>query len=92
MKDYMALLGHKVKDKVTGFVGVVTSVSFDLYGCVQCIVQPGAGKEGKMEDSRWFDFKRLVKTSQARTMTPMLFDPQIAEERGPAEKPRHPAA
>jgi hypothetical protein len=34
----LKLLGTKVRDVVTGFVGIVTSVSFDLYGCVQAVV------------------------------------------------------
>ena len=36
----LKLLGLKVKDKVTGFTGIITSVSFDLYGCIQVIITP----------------------------------------------------
>lgn len=58
MNEYLELLGFKVRDVVTGFSGTVTSVSFDLYGCVQAIVSPEF-KDGKIGDSHWFDLKRL---------------------------------
>lgn len=31
---HIDLLGLKAEDKVTGFKGVITTLSFDLYGCV----------------------------------------------------------
>ena len=34
---HLELLGQKVEDKVTGFRGVVTTISFDLYGCIQAV-------------------------------------------------------
>ena len=40
IKKHLDLLGHKVKDKVSGFQGVVISMSFDLYGCIQADVRP----------------------------------------------------
>lgn len=68
------LLGYPVKDRVTQFVGVVTSVAFDLYGCVQCVVTPPAGEAGKMEDSRWFDEKRLEVTGNRVMPLPSFGD------------------
>jgi hypothetical protein len=59
MKQHMSLLGFKVRDAVTGFTGVVTSISFELYGCVQALVNPGLEKEGKCGEQYWFDLKRL---------------------------------
>ena len=57
MKD-MHLLGLKVTDQVTGFSGVVTSVGYDLYGCIQAIVTPQLKADAtKLEESRWFDTK-----------------------------------
>lgn len=52
------LLGRKARDKVTGFEGVVTTIGFDLYGCVQAIVNP-AQKDAKLGDPVWLDIKRL---------------------------------
>jgi hypothetical protein len=59
MQEYMKLLGLSVRDVVTGFTGVVSSVSFDLYGCVQTIVTPPIDEKGALGDGRWFDAKRL---------------------------------
>ena len=44
IKSHLSILGKPVKDKVTGMKGIVSSVSFDLYGCIQVIVNPGLGK------------------------------------------------
>jgi hypothetical protein len=56
----LELLGLKVVDAVTGFTGVVTSISFDLYGCIQGLVVPGIAEEpNKQIEARWFDLKRL---------------------------------
>jgi hypothetical protein len=86
MNEYIKILGFPVRDTVTGFEGVVTSVGFDLYGCVQCIVQPSA-KEQKLEDSRWFDHKRLTPIAKEPVMkVPTFVAPSL--EAGPAEKPR----
>lgn len=58
-------LGRKVEDKATGHLGIVTSVSFDLYGCVQVLVSPQA-KNGELNVSLWFDIERLaVKDSES---------------------------
>jgi len=89
IQKHMKLLGMKVTDKVTGFAGVVTALSFDLYGCIQAIVTPAAGKAGKQEESRWFDVQRLEATSRAPVMAiPNYEYGYVAEGRkGPAEKP-----
>ena len=48
IKKHLEILGFRVTDKVTGLTGVAVSVSFDLYGCIQVIVNPGLDKDGKM--------------------------------------------
>ena len=58
-KAHLDLLGFKVKDKVTGASGVVSSVSFDLYGCIQAVVSPPAPPEGEPKEGRWYDIARL---------------------------------
>ena len=86
---HMELLGHRVTDVVTGFKGVVSSISFDLYGCIQAVVTPAAGKDGKQEDSRWYDVQRLKVTSKTPVMPVPDFDKGYPAEgkKGPAEKP-----
>jgi hypothetical protein len=50
------LLGCKGKDKVTGYEGIISSVSFDLYGCVQLALTPPAKKgETELKHGHWFD-------------------------------------
>ncbi len=50
----------EVEDKVTKAKGVVDSISFDLYGCVQAGVNPGLDKDKKQMDCKWFDVSRLT--------------------------------
>lgn len=64
MEKHLRLLGFKVRDVITGFEGTVTSISFDISGCIQAIVQPEADKGMKIEDSRWFGTKRLFAISK----------------------------
>ena len=68
MQKEMKLLGYKAKDKVTGFTGVITSISFDLYGCIQAAVSSGLTKEGKVGESYWMDTNRLQILSKAPVM------------------------
>jgi hypothetical protein len=90
IKKHLNLLGFKVKDKITGFTGIVTSVSFDLYGCIQAIVNPGMDKDGKQGDSHYLDVNRLKIVSSKPVMDLPNFDfGSIAEgKKGQAEKPR----
>lgn len=89
----MKLLGLKVRDRVTGFEGVVTSIGFDLYGCVQAIVSPFAGEKGELKDSRWFDTSRLVVTDKTPVMDLPAWMPKplatasSPSVRGPESKP-----
>lgn len=56
----MIKLGTKVKDKVTGFVGIATSRIEFLNGCVQYSVKPKMKKgENKVPESSFFDEQQL---------------------------------
>lgn len=89
VRKHLDLLGREVADKVTGFSGVVTSISFDLYGCIQAVVIPAAGEAGKQEDGRWYDVSRLkVGPGDRRMPRPDFTLAGIAEGlKGPADKP-----
>ena len=52
-------LGRKVKDKITGFSGIVTGLCQYISGCNQALVAPTVGKDGVAKDSSWFDEQRL---------------------------------
>lgn len=90
VKKHLSLLGLKVEDKVTGFKGVVATISFDLYGCVQAIVNPGADKDGKLMDQCWFDVSRLSVLDDIPVMDlpNYEFGTQAEGKQGAAEKPR----
>ena len=89
IKKHLDLLGLKVKDKVTGFCGVIDSISFDLYGCVQASINPGTDKDGKRQDGYWFDVKRLRVTGKKPVMEIPNFDYGVQAEgkQGPSNKP-----
>lgn len=90
VQEHMSLLGKVVIDKVTGCKGVVSTVSFDLYGCIQAVVVPPADDKGKREAPAWFDVQRLTVVSKKPVMAVPNFEfGTIAEGRkGPAEKPQ----
>lgn len=91
LKKHLDLLGHRVEDRVTGFTGIAASVTFDLYGCIQAIVNPGVSADGKMGESLWFDVNRLRVVSDEPVMARPQFDwtPQAISEarKGPGERP-----
>lgn len=55
MKTESINLGDRVRDKITGFEGVVTARTEWLYGCVRVTVQPEKMKDGKTLESQNFD-------------------------------------
>ena len=89
VKEHLSLLGKRCRDKVTGMEGVITCMSFDLYGCIQAVLHPGIDKDGKPRDTHWFDVSRLEKLSEIPVMLPPDFAfGDVAEgKKGPSEKP-----
>ena len=94
-QSHIDLLGKTYRDRVTGFVGVVSSISFDLYGCIQAALTPSVDKDGKTRDGHWFDIHRLeplgndpVMPVPAFAQTPATFGAKPeTHAHGPAEKP-----
>ena len=101
VEESISLLGFKAQDKVTGFAGVVTSISFDLFGCIQAIVLPPVDKDGNDQEGRWYDIARLDILEEKRVMDCPKFFVEISDIKndsvsgrpfsshlkGPAEKP-----
>jgi hypothetical protein len=86
VQEALKLLGLSVRDAVTNFTGVVTSVTFDLYGCIQTLVNPGMDKEGKLGNSQWFDKNRLIVLDK----NPVIKQPSfVTDDKGPEEKPQY---
>lgn len=52
------MLGKKVRDKITGFSGVVTTVADHLTGCERAWVEGPCDDKGKSEQC-WIDTSRL---------------------------------
>lgn len=88
------LLGKKAEDCVTGITGVITSVTFDLFGCVQGLLTTQI--DGS-EKSFWYDICRLkVSVSDSPVLPVPNFEVILAEKEGdgpgtqlngPANKP-----
>ena len=70
VREHLGLLGLRVRDRVTGFTGVVVTVGFDLYGCIQTVVNPSVGADGKPGESMWFDVGRLEVLHQTPVIEP----------------------
>ena len=90
IKKHLDLLGHRVKDRVSDFEGVVISMSFDLYGCIQADVRPTKlDKDGKIVMGSWFDVSRLKVLSKKPLMDAPNFEwGNVAEgKKGPANLP-----
>ena len=88
-EKHLEMLGLKVQDHVTGFNGVVTSMSFDLYGCVQAVVTPPVDKSGETKNGQWFDVTRLKVLKNKPVMDrPNFSRGYIAQgKKGCADKP-----
>jgi hypothetical protein len=52
-------LGDVVKDRITGFKGVIVARTDWLNGCVRMTVQPEGVKDSKIADSVTFDVEQL---------------------------------
>jgi hypothetical protein len=88
ISEYVEILGKNVEDKVTGLQGVVTSISFDLYGCIQVIVHPGLDKDGKLKELQWFDYNRITIMGNKRVMPlPTFIQESVNKMKGPEKKP-----
>lgn len=78
----LELLGMPATDKVSRIKGVVTSVCFDLYGCVQALLSCGVAPDGKLGESYWLDVSRLTVDGHRVMQMPHF---EIAK--GPQDKP-----
>lgn len=59
------MLGTRVRDRITGFSGVVTGFVQYISGCNQALVSPGVDKDGKLMETNWFDIQRLERTDDS---------------------------
>lgn len=61
MNEWKVNLGDRVKDRINGFVGIVTGRADFLYGCRQVVVAPeNLGSDmSKHPDGAWLDEDRV---------------------------------
>jgi hypothetical protein len=57
----MVKMGDLVKDKVSGFEGIIVSKHDYLNGCTRMSVQPKVDKDGKLPECQTFDKPQLKK-------------------------------
>ena len=91
IKKHLDLLGHKVKDRMSDLEGVVISISFDLYGCIQADVRPTTlDKDGYIKNGMWLDVSRIKILSTKPEMEQPNFEwGKVAEgKKGPANLPQ----
>lgn len=58
--------GDVVRDKVTGFVGVIVSRTDYISGCNRYFVQPRVGEDNKMIEGCYIDEPALEQLPEAR--------------------------
>lgn len=89
IEKHLGMLGKKATDRVTGYSGVIASISFDLYGCVQVVITPAVDEKGELKIGNWFDIARIVITDDIPVMDPPNFqEGYVAEGKsGAADKP-----
>jgi hypothetical protein len=85
-EEHCQILGLHMRDMVTDIEGMVDSVCFDAYGCVQATLRRKVNEKGIVPDPAWFDVKRLQRTDTTRVM-PVPEFPAVGKEQGAADKP-----
>ncbi len=60
MGKQVSKLGTEVKDRVSGFRGIVISETKYLQGCTRMSVQPPVKKDGTLPDPKHFDEPDLM--------------------------------
>ena len=89
IQEAINLLGYEGKDKVIGFEGIVESVSFDLYGCIQLWMKPTSLKEdGSQKEGGYFDISRIVIETSIIPAPKFKDEEKIPSQydKGPAQK------
>lgn len=75
-------IGDLVKDRVTGFTGIVTVMSKFLAGCDRCSVQPIELEKGSTRPSEGFDVLQLEILEKQK----VVIEPRIIETKKGSRK------
>ena len=79
----MIEIGMTVRDKVTGYQGLVTAITTYITGCDRALVTPRVLPDGKIE-SEWIDVPCLERVGKDR----LLIDSDRYAGGGPNPPPR----
>lgn len=65
-------LGDKVRDEITGLVGIAVARIEFLNGCIQYDIQPPMNKKGEVPASEWVDVQQLeiIEPAKAKETDP----------------------
>jgi hypothetical protein len=75
----MIQLGDRVRDRISGFEGIVVGISEWLYGCRRPVVQPTTLTDGKPTDSQSFDEPQLELIEKAVIVVRVVNPPDVRE-------------
>jgi len=74
-------LGWKVKDKISGFTGIVTGICVYITGCHQVLVNhEDLDKDGCVAKGQWFDIQRLKRVGKSHVILENEKTPGFCEE------------
>lgn len=80
----MVQLGDKVKEAVSGLVGIVVCESLSLSGCRQVCIAPQEVKDGKPVEGSWYDDSRCTVVEKgAVPVSPRFAERDGGEHHGP---------
>lgn len=69
------MLGRKVRDRITGFTGIVTGRVEYLTGCNQVLVSPATKDDGSLVVPEWLDEQRVETMEGERIVLDNGFNP-----------------
>ena len=87
MWQHTLKMGQKVKDRITGFTGIITGMCSHITGCDTIGVNPGIDKDGKLQEVNWFDWTRLEILDVSNVMESSMAI-SAAAPGGPQDHPR----
>lgn len=90
MKNDQVELGDRVKDTISGLVGIAVAKTEWLNHCVRVAIQPEKVKDGKPAESVYLDIEQLVVVKKAVVKVDKS-TPAASRPNGPRDNPTRPA-
>lgn len=77
MSNSTPKLGDRVKDRVTGFTGIIIAHSQQLTGCDRMFVEPPVDRDGKPVQGMWVDID-LLDIVEAGVVPRVIYNRKVA--------------